>query len=158
MPVQSYTQFIKGAYAGQQAGLAQSSSVITSRKTLAVVKAGAAVKFSGEDVTNGSVAGLVGGIVFRQNAHEAATRPAHEVDAISYDIGTVVAIAEEGKIIVAYTTAITGDRIYVHPTNGTFSGTAVGGHVAATNVVVDRVLPDNLAEVFISKAPIFAAP
>lgn len=157
MPVQDYSQFIKGAYAGQQAGLAQSSSVITSRKLLSATKAGAAVKFAGEDVEKGTAASLVAGIVFRQNAHEASTRPAQQVDAITYDAGTVVAICEEGKIVVAYTGAITGDRIYAHPTNGTFSGTATGGHTAVLNVQVDRVLPDLFAEVYISKAPIFAA-
>lgn len=157
MPKQDYSQFIKGAYAGQQAGLAQSSSVISSRKTLATVKAGAAVQFSGEDVTNGATAGLVGGIVFRQNAHEAAARPAQIVGSVSYPAGTVVAICEEGKVVIAYTGAITGDRIYAHPTNGTWSGEAVGGHEAVLNVAVDRLVETGFAEVYISKAPIYAA-
>lgn len=153
----TYGIYIKGAYAGQQAGMAQSSSVISSRKLLSATKAGAAVKFVGENVDKGAVAGVVGGIVFRQNAHEAAARPAAIVDAVTYDAGTVVAICEEGKIVIAYTSAITGDRIYAHPANGTFSGTATGGHVAALNVAVDRVLPDLFAEVYISKANLFAA-
>ena len=153
----TYSQYVNGAYAGQQAGLAQSSSVISSRKLVSATKAGSAVKFVGENVDKGAAAGVVAGIVFRQNAHEASARPAAIVDAVTYEAGTVVAICEEGKIVVAYTGAITGDRIYAHPANGTFSGTTAGGHVAALNVVVDRVLLNQFAEVYISKANLFAA-
>lgn len=157
MPKQDYSQFIKGAYAGQQAGLAQSSSVISSRKATTLVKAGFAVKAAGEDVASGATAGFVFGIVFRQNAHEAANRPAQVVDNISYPIGTVVGVCEEGKMVVGVLAPVTGDKIYVHLTNGTFSGTTAGSHVAATNVIVDRILPDGLCEVYISKAPLIAA-
>lgn len=157
MPKQTYTQFTKGAYAGQQAGLAQSSSVISSRKTLATTKAGSAVKFSGEDVTPGATSGFVSGIVFRQNAHEAAKRPAQEVASISYATNTVLSICEEGKMVVAYTGTITGDKIFVNDTTGAFAGAAGAGLTSCLNVQVDRVLPDNFAEVYISKAPIFAA-